>query len=131
MEKKRSVGVTIFGLLIVAGGIIALLYNFNFLRKMPVLEGVTSSSLKAFAITCNVLLFSSLIYGIGVLLLKGWARAMLIIINIAVLIVYPSSIFILKIPYVYLNKIAVAISLGFPLALLYFFTRPKVREQFK
>ena len=122
MEKKRSVGVTIFGYLIIISGILAIAWNW---KNFPVFA---DARLKNFLIICNTLLVSSLIYGLGILMLKDWARKLALIVNIVVLVAYPSLLYIWKISG---PTFAIVVSIGFPIAILYFFTRPKVKEQFK
>jgi len=130
MFRKRSIGVTIFGFLIVIGGIIGFFWNFIFYLYLYRFGDIRIVLLRTFVIFCNTMIILSIIYGIGILRLKEWARKMAIIVSAAILIIYPLLIFIFNVSFVRLNILAIVITLGFPLGIIYFFTRPNIKKQF-
>ena len=130
MNQKTSLGVTIFGWLAIILGAVSFLFNlrttFIYLKE----EGIFIT-LITFLIFCNIANVLQIIYGIGVLQLREWARKMAIIMSIVVLIIYPLLYLIFGIVLTYKNLIVMMITLGFPIAIIYFFTRPRVKAQFK
>jgi hypothetical protein len=150
VEKKRSVGVTIFACFFIIGGILTIIgivkpknASLHIQRGMPsIILGYISA-------------IFDLICGIYLLKLKSWARKLAIILGAAHLI--PMLLF-LKIAgpintevmkstmvargYTQMQQkqfdsfastvlmIVVAIGIIWNLSIIYFFTRPKVKEQF-
>jgi len=111
MEKKRSVGVIIFSILYILVGLL-------FILMMP--------------------LFSIfyLITGIGVFLLKAFARYLAITVSLfGIIISIISAVGLLQrnLQQTPALRIVIAVILTclFHLSAIYFFTRPKVKEQFK
>ena len=131
MMKKRSAGTIIFGALMIAlscvgfaGNVLHALSYIQSAVKMPMVY-ILSLSL---ACVVNIISFVS---GVGILKLMEWARKMAIAVSVGILVIYPLLLMLLKAPMTLFNNIIVAIGLGFPLALLYYLTRPSVKEQFK
>ncbi len=128
MEKKRSQGVTIFAWLVIIGSILNLVLN------SAASDVNTQISVYFYYLVSPI----SIIIGIYLLKLKDWARIGIIAVSIMVGVET-----IVTTPYC-LNKLqstyprtglpfimAVLISLGFNCGLIYYFTRPTVKEQFK
>ena len=121
MEKKRSKGVTIFGWLNIVVGAFGIL---AFLLRMP--GGIMLGA---------PLL---LVIGVGLLKLKEWARILEIILTFGGvlfrIVIYLISILRYAIP---LNRAWIFFIKGNILGwitagiIIYFFTHPKVKEQFK
>ena len=116
MEKKRSVGVTIFGWYFILVNLIALLI-IRLLRPEDFLNNLTERPIVI------VRLIVYLIIGIGILKLKNWARIGTIVIGIFYIIAAPVAILTA-------NIVGILFLLS-GISMLYFFTRPKVKEQFK
>ena len=120
MEKRRSVGVTVFGWLYIVLGVFGVLAFFQ------------RNSLIVFSAPL------SLLSGIGLLKLKEWARILTIILTIVGVlfraIIYLRSILLDAMP---LNEALIFIiewnflTWIIAIIIIYFFTRPKVKEQFR
>lgn len=148
MGKKRSVGVTILGTSVIGLTLVVVVW---WLLNMDVLRDFASIRPAMFMISISYLLILA-ICGIGILFFKNWARLTLLIFsilsllnNIYVIIFYKS---IRPIEYseitstgartltVIVNKpvgiywILWIIQLILSIIILYYLTRPKVKEQF-
>jgi len=123
MEKKRSVGTIIFGIILI------------FISIYEIAELVISSNQLGVKISVGALLgwLVPAVFGIGILKLNNIFR---------VLTICMSSMFIVLTPILYFcfgkliyNKTSYAIEslslVAFSLCAIYYFTRPKVKEQFK
>lgn len=141
MDKKRSIGVTIFGIIVTLfGGLPIVGLLILFLVSIGKDDIVKILTLKNDSISQTLFLFLAylffLISGIGILKLKNWARVILITlisINfIASLIGLCFSIIkALKGNINLFYIISAFISLLIFVFVVYFFTRPKVKGQFK
>jgi hypothetical protein len=124
--KKKSAGIIIIGIVIIAWPLLYLLkipimllhldhfYPFSILPNIP----------KPIFILQKVLY---IICGIGILRLVRVARILVICISILGILMWIAAI-LLKTPPVLLNKIIHIVAYA---AFCWFFTRPKVKEQFK
>lgn len=133
MEKKRSVGLTIIGALFIIGSILSV--AMLFLAHSPVILSLTMIVFFGFALI-------GFYAGVGILMLKPSAR----ILAIALLIV--------KIPYGIINTfkdfnilisgspipiplvllplfLGIVLVAGINIGIIFYLTRPKVKEQFK
>lgn len=118
MEKQRSVGVTLFANLNLVVGIIGLFLTLIGRGKF--------------------IMFGSpllIVTGIGLLNLKEWARKLEILITILGYFFRWIVVFVvsknLLISFKYMFQFKQIISLLAVIVTIYFFTRPKVKEQFK
>ena len=124
MEKKMPVA-KILSLLVLAYGIIMILisqggirfYSSEMFRDMPKLIFV--AMMFSLGLIC-------IISGVGVLLLKQWGRKLLLIICPLILVVYFLLILVKSIEIDFITILLLLI----PFLFIYFFTRPKVKEQF-
>lgn len=118
MNNKRSIGVTLFGWFYIINGLaefIEIIWHFI----KPLDKSV--EELNVYGPIIGILFIS---IGIGLLKLKEWARiAMLILASIAIVV---SPFLILSKP---TNNVIVI--LLFSCFILFFFTRPKLKEQFR
>jgi len=129
MEKKRSIGVTIIGILSILGGVVGIGLNAGKLSEYP--------HYPIFHIIISGLAFGmfSIFTGIGLLRLKEWARKAEIILCILGALLYFSLMVVLShgsIEDAFLAffqrswfKTIIAI------IIIIYLTRPKVKEQFK
>ncbi len=117
MGKKRSVGVTVFAYLDIIGGILGIL---------------------ALIVGIKIIIFGApllIIIGIGLLKLKEWARKFEILLTILgyffiwVMFFVISKDLLISLRYMFQFK--QIISLLAVIVTVYFFTRPKVKNQFK
>lgn len=135
MEKKRAVGVTIFGIYAIFVSIVILFTFFKIRKSFDYLidTHIFSKELLEYTIISSpILSFLSLISGIGILKLKSWGKNILI--GLAVYNLLGKFIMI----YVGISQKTPA---GRPISvvlyfivygyIIYFFTRPNVKEQFK
>jgi len=126
MAKKRSVGVAVFGILIIIFSMIILYGSIRmtiFFGKAPITQIIMASLW--------------LISGIGVLRLIPWARITIIIppiyiiLNLAIFIFNKGKVYdvisTLGTKFIALTLICII----FSCLTIFFFTRPKVKEQFK
>ena len=133
MDKTaRLKGITIFAWVIIVGSAFDLLFNLPTSRINPVISVYFYLLMAPF----------SLVTGIGLLRLKNWARIAILVISPLVM---AENIF--TTPYVVAKMAApdpriarileittwtlVGLVLIFNAAILYYFTRPKVKEQFE
>ncbi len=131
MEKKRSVGVTVFGCIGLCGAILDVFWSLFNIQNLNLF-----------------LLFIGLIFiflSYNLLRLKNWSRTLLLRVNIitafAMTIVVVLILFILPIKdiigefkrrgYFLYTSILFSITFIYTCSFIYFFTRPKVKEQFK
>ena len=120
MEDKRSAGVTIFGLLL-------LIFPISNFSLSMFYYHYTIQPLQYF-----VILFS-IIVGIGILLLKVWALKLVRFFPIFTIFVSLGSFFIIP-DVIFKNIFNLIINIWmfiYGSLLLYFFTRPQVKEQFR
>ena len=128
MEKKRSVGVTIFSVIMIIAGIVLIFATYS----VPLI-------IESFMPTAMLSLCIIIIVGIYILKRKNWARILVLWVTslwvIVGLLTTYSSIFKTAMPG---SKLVVNIVADFLIwhflpfvTTFYFFTRPKVREQFK
>jgi hypothetical protein len=114
MEKKASVGVIFWSIVIIITALLGLIFGLS----KPLIS--VGNVLNVFYIIC----------AIGALLLKEWARKAIVIISLisSIILVLALFFFALKISMFLLGGLCLlAINIGE----LIFFTRPKVKEQFK
>jgi len=119
---KRPRGVLIFSWLIIITGILGIFWN---LKALPFR---VDAGLRSFAVLCATLSAISVIYGVGLIMLKESTRKLALVANIVILVLYPSLLVFWKMPTL---PFAVILRLGFATTVVYFFTRPGVRSQFK
>ena len=132
MEKKRSVGVAVFGYLGIILGIFSLITGIFSGAKSPHYSGGIPSGL--------VMIFLS----INLLRLRNWSRILLLILNcLEFIILTIGSLFVLFfISWEYLKTLEpqfpifaliffTCFLIIYNLSFLIYFTRPKVKEQFK
>jgi len=118
MEKKRSAGLIIVGTLITLLGVTNLFVLIS--ANIPLPGRLTSICFNIYLTIC----------GVGILLLANWARVSVIIIaGLSALFASVSIIPFFKMPSLGLPAFAATVLVC--LVVLYFLTRPKVREQFK
>lgn len=152
MEKKRSIGVTIFACFFIIGGIASIIGILK--PKNPSLPIQLQPGMPTI-ILGYISTMLSLICGIYLLKLKSWARKLAIILCVVHLITIPLFLKILSPinieamrsamaargatemqqkqfePFAsLLLMIVAAISIIWNLSIVYFFTRTKVKEQF-
>lgn len=119
MEKKRSVGVIIFGLLFIICTLPNILIRFIRLGSISLPYLITP--------------LISVVTGIGILLLKEWGRK-LALISAIVVVVVSSAMFFINPEIIFKNTHNLLINiylLTYFGLVWYFFTRYKVKEQFK
>lgn len=132
--EKRLIGVTIFGLFnLLFLGLLNLLYygysllkSFSKISEARILE--SGGSLAKFRLLMLYVVITSAVYaitGYGVLRSKEKARIALVLFSIIMLIL---SCFYALYHFEYHNFL---LSLCYSALLIYYFTRPKVKEQFK
>ena len=132
MEKKRSIGVTILAVLLICYPIQIMLMNvlivlfsshtFTFRTGIAFIISLTMNHIK----TGFVFDLGAMIIGIGLMLLKEWSRKCIIVfsvLNIILPLLYGASGTYPLWGYI--------VGYGLPILYVWFFTRPKVREQFK
>lgn len=130
--KKRSKGVLTFGILIILFNICAVLINFRSRGLLP-MPFIFQLTLFLFTAIVNIL---SLFCGIFILRLREWARQVVLGLCIFQLFIFvPASSFMNA--YIFGIKgfvlgfaPALIFSIGWPILVLIFFTRPNVKEQF-
>ena len=126
MEKRRSVGITIAGILIILFSLSFYLEGVIYCvsKSMPlsfILQRIITNPL------IPILQVVNIICAIGILLLKDWARRTFIFLCMVGLVLgIGALIFLMPIPLY--NKMSLIIFDG---AFLWFFTRPKVKGQFE
>ena len=124
MVEKRSKGITLFGVL----GIIF---------SISLLLTITPKIFIVFKIQTLlqvIAAFGWLIFSIGILKLKSWARQGMIIVTMYYIFdtFFPPKVFWEALTkYFPISVIIITISLIFFCSIIFFFTRPKVKEQFK
>ncbi len=133
MEKKRPIGVTIFGILFLLGGIRSLpdllmrsLTYFRIAKQIAISE-----------LTYNIIVCISLIIsGLGLLCMKKWARYL--IISLTVIFIYTGIIDIRNInilsPQEQAEKLYGIFSyivIVFNILVFCYFIRPKIKQQFQ
>jgi hypothetical protein len=117
MEKKRSVGVTIFSILYLVVGVLFVLIMPLF-SLLYIIAGIGLLLLKPFA---RYLAVATSILGIVVGTIRG-AQMLQSITKVSA-----GSIFINSLPLLF----TLLLTYLFHLGVIFFFTRPKVKEQFK
>ncbi len=132
MEKKRSKGVTIFAILFLIWAVWELIYFISYQNKTPFISSMFSIEILLSAIT-----------GIGALLLLEWTRKIIIIYalaSIAIAILFYDSLLKLFGGRVTTTDIevktlashmTVIARILWRMFIIYFFARPKIKEQFK
>jgi len=132
MEKKRSVGVTIFGWLgIIAGSLATILLLSVFIWDHIVGGGLVGGLYLMATGILFLLFFPFLFLGIGLLKLKPLARIISVIdISLILLLVWAGTGYSIFYGAEFLGPLAVLISLLL-VPLIIFLTHPKVMEQFK
>jgi len=126
MDKKRSVGVTIFGWLYI------LLSICGFITLIAaILEW--QGMLYIFAMLGQILLFLSM--GIGLLKLREWARKLVVYLNIIVVLLFITRtlwlyVFTPESPLFPIGIRAIFTIAPILLLIIYFFTRPKIKALF-
>lgn len=133
ITKQKSMGIIVFGYLAIVLGIIN--YLLDSLGIAAYYKDQKLLMLMPFVILFMMTSICEVVFGVGILRLKEWARKSALIISGLVTIVYLLYLYIysyiLKIPLTFFDIGIVEVSLAFPLILIYFLTRPKVVEQFK
>jgi len=130
MAKKRSVGVTVFGILLILCPLFYYLQGvIIFLIKSIPLTSLPSHIIRAYRSNPFVplLQLAFIICGIGVLQLKEWARNLIVSI-LAIGLLFSILFFVVLASSPLIKKLSNIIFDGL---FLWFFTRPKVKEQFK
>lgn len=120
INKKRSTGVVVFGLLLILTPLSNILISILLYHRIQQLYLSIFFS------------FISVISGIGILLLKEWARKLVVILATLAIFVSLTSFFIIpEVIFKSIFKLIVNIWMFiYGSLLLYFFTRPKVKERF-
>jgi len=158
MEKKRSIGVTVFGWVLITyflyNAIFTLLWSFFIPETPRSIEPVATFMRLKLAhpsmvlmklwfvgnlITGPFLFISSIIAGIGVLKLKTWSRKFVVFIYslgiisklVQICIVLSKDSDVNYFFYKEIEFFSFWLNWVFYIAIIYFFTRPKVKEQFK
>jgi hypothetical protein len=126
MEKKRPMGITIIGIVLIVWPSLYLLRIFMTLCNLnsPYFISMLPDIQKPIFVLMKVLY---IICGIGILRLARLARILVICISLFGIVMWIAAI-ILQTPLALLNKLMhIVIYMG----LCGYFTRPKVKEQFK
>lgn len=157
MEKKRSVGVIVFGILLILSSLFNITgLNINGHRFL--LQPLSNALIVASFIISAIALVAGIISGIGVFFLKDIFRKIALFVggytiftyfvlgpltfkNIPAFIDMNVNEMISTAPVLSestasaiiwsITSIGLVVDFGFALCLVYFFTRPKVKEQFK
>jgi len=155
MEKKRSTAVTMFGWLLIGYFFYAVIYPLVYLYvEKPLVASSPISSYQIFSyfsgdttspglyvLISYVQLFLplySLIAGVAVLQLKGWARVSIVLYYTASLIVLSVCLLFIQMKpelktYAFRQQhslLAYYLFLLFQVSVIYFFTRPSVKVEF-
>jgi len=136
MEKKRSKGVTVFGILLICSpliiSLVAVILLLTF-TSIP-LKFFLKATIKTWMSNYSILIFLAKIFlGVGVLKLKEWARKLVIVFAGVGLFGLLINCYI-KSDIIFTDNLTLVIMLLSFIEVslfLYFFTRPKVKEQFK
>jgi len=132
MGKKRSTGVTVYGVLAIIFSAVMLFSMTSEFIKFTSLERILNIQLRTALQIITAL--GWLIFGIGVLNLLPWARIGIIIVAIYYII---DTFFPLKnicrviLSFELISLIIITTGLIFFGSTIYFFNRPKVKKQFK
>ena len=126
MEKKKSIGVMILTLLILIFGLITTYFAIIGIRLFPsgLFKNLPALKLVWILLPFGILYIAS---GIGILFLKEWGRKMLLMTSPFIFLIYLLLLIIGGID----MRIMTILYVLMPILFLYFFTRPKVKEQFK
>ena len=140
MEKKRSVGITIFCVTFILYGINGVLNLWMAFFMSLSMLGCRTIPLIAHIVVCATPLVQSsfIIASIGILRLRNWARKLVIALSLTMIIsnipqLIPMAM-MQKVTGIKETVIYCAIHMLMIVFLsyaIYFFTRPKVKEQFK
>ncbi len=120
---KRTIGITIFGYSIIALGI----SSFIFLLQNPLLQ-------KGISLYSYLIYFLALLFiGIGILLLKEWARILLFILMFIKIIgiLFGAIPYVLKAHTRSIGIVDLLGTLGISIFVFWFFTRESVKVQFR
>ena len=123
MEKKKPIGVTVFGIILLLSSVPFL---FALLLTGP-RAGVFFIPLIAIPLIC-------IITGVGLLKLKNWARMMTIFISPILSFIFftvPSEFLHDKLPPAIAWSIVILEAGVISIGIIYYLTRPKVKEMFK
>ncbi len=161
MEREKSVGVSVLGWLLIIYFIYTFVYPIAYVIWSLIATGIDKPSespigtynlLKAAGVNCillSILGISSIIYfavsissligGIGVLKLKKWARKFVVtVFSVSIISLMASfciQLFEPKLARVMLAKkfglLAYAIFIPLNILIIYFFQRPKIKEEFE
>ncbi|MCX5705399.1 MAG: hypothetical protein NTZ92_05030 [Candidatus Omnitrophica bacterium] len=159
MEKKRSIGVTIFGILLILGALFQFSAGFVLNSYKVLFQPLPGIIIIIRFFVAMIMLAAVLVSGIGIFFLKNIFRRIILIAALYSLYTYliEGPLFCFRnfpkfidqqvieysskmsdIPLSVLSTVLWsstiifwAIDFGFAIALIYFFTRPKVKEQFK
>jgi hypothetical protein len=118
MGKQRSAGVTFWGIFIIINALLSIIVYF---LKSPILlkDSLITITLNALYIVCAT----------GALLLKEWARK-----TTVVICTFFTAVGLLGLIF-FMKSLIMVLFIGYILAIsigeLIFFTRPKVKEQFR
>src|SRR4030042_2219472 len=140
MEKKRSVGGTIFAVLLIIWGICGFTGAF-LMAGYSYITGIGVNLAKPQLIICLLLYIPALISGIGALLLTSWARRLLIYLSVLFFGVCIFLIIVWAIGVVYvlthpdinlargqiMDGVLWFLNLGGAIKLFWFFLRPSVK----
>ena len=151
MGKKRSKGIILFGYALLLWGIYGTFF-LNTYCKSPYFTTIDYSSIASISqkiaatiyhwyhpVTCLLIIPLNIILGIGLIMFKAWSRTLLLAVCfyqvlyffLWIILIATSSISALSVvvkPSNFTNFIG---GLILPILLIYIFTRPKVKEQFK
>lgn len=143
MEKKRSTGVTAIGWIETIVGLLGTIFLLwiiicplliiPFLIKRGADPEIAMGGLVMVLIPYCLPFPPLLVFGIGILKLRSWARKMQIIVWSLVLIVGSYFLFLLSLARTkdWAAILWLSASLCLVILLIWFFKRPKVKEQFK
>ena len=145
MEKRISTGIILFAWLYLLSGLGCISGIITLKSKLVAYPNLYPSSYYYVTQCSNVIgLIIYLLAGIGLLKLLKWARIFTIVINILSTIFYTITFFIYARPYlipdlmrlnrdkaVLFNNVAPIMGYAWLLFVIYYFTRPTVKQQFR
>jgi len=138
MEKKRSIGVTIFSLYLVIVGVLSSFFSIQVIIRLihsgaisRMIDSGTISAQNGTLFIRTIVFIAFIVGGVFVYLRKNWARRMMVIIcsiygtlSVSVYIYYN---LLTELP-IWFFSLMIFMTYIFPIV---FLTRPKVKEQFK
>lgn len=159
MEKKRPIGVTVFGILIILGALFQIISGLDFARYKFLFQPLPEQLIRVRYFITMLILVLSLVSGVGVLFLENIFRRIILFTAFYSLYTYlleapffcfrNYSNFIIqesmgaasKIPDISTSTYSATlwaatiffwvVDFSFAICLIYYFTRPKVEDQFE